>query len=59
MKIKMFQSKLKKIRSAAFWLDQITQAHTDDHKKRRSHITEAEENMRFMNEKLMQEKVNR
>ena len=53
----MFQSKLKKIRSAAFWLDTITQAHTDDAKKKRNHILVAEDNMRFMNEKLMHEKL--
>jgi len=46
-KIREFQLKQHKIRSSALWLDHITQAHTDDRKKRRVKISEVEENMRF------------
>ena len=45
-----------KIRSAALWLDHITQAHTDEAKRRQSYIGEVDDNMKFLHEKLMYEK---
>ena len=44
-KIKMYQERLEKVRSVALWLDHITQAHTDDSKKRKGKISEIEDNM--------------
>ena len=48
-----------KIRSAALWLDHITQAHTDDSKKRRKFIGEVEDNMKFYQEKIVEQKLAR
>ncbi len=52
-----FQQRLHKIRSSAFWLDHITQAHTDNSKMRRSRIKSVEEDMKFLQEKLIYEKT--
>lgn len=58
-KIKHFQNRLHKIRHAALWLDHITQAHTDDFKKRQKVINEVDDNVKFMQDKLVLEKSNR
>ena len=55
-KITEFQNRLNKIRSAALWLDHITQEHTDDAKRRRVVIQEVDDNMKFLHEKLLHEK---
>ena len=55
-KIQMFQQRLQKVKSAALWLDHITQEHTDDAKKRKKQIGEVEDNLKFLHEKLMVEK---
>ena len=56
-KIAMFQHKLDTIKSAALWLDHVTQIHTDDHKERKNKITVIEDNLSFLSEKLMYEKM--
>ena len=53
----MFQHKLDTIKSAALWLDHDTQIHTDDHKDRKNKITVIEDNLSFLSEKLMYEKM--
>lgn len=53
----MFQSKLDRIKSSALWLDHVTQIHTDDSKERRLKIGDVEDNLSFLNEKLMYEKM--
>jgi len=55
----MFQQRLNKIRSAALWLDHITQEHTDDAKKRKKKMGEVEDNLKFLHEKLIVEKTAR
>ena len=58
-KIKSFQMRLHKIRHAALWLDHITQAHTNDAKKRSRLIDEVDDDVKFMQEKMVIEKANR
>lgn len=56
-KIKQFQDRLDKIRSAALWLDFITQKHTDAEKARKGRITVIQDDMEFFSEKLIVEKA--
>ena len=56
-KIKEFQNKLTKIRNAALFLDEMTQMHDKDIKKRKIKSDEITENQRFLEEQIMQQRI--
>ena len=51
--------RLHKIRHAALWLDHITQAHSNDTKIRTRLIAEVDDDVKFMQDKMVIEKANR